>query len=118
MSSGRPPPGSVRGLLRLAGVAPGGDATDRDLVRAFALDRSEAAFAALMARHGPMVRAVCRRALRDQHLADDAVQATFVVLARRAGAVRWKESLAGWLFEVARRVSRKAAVQAARRAAR
>lgn len=118
MSSGRPPPGSVRGLLRLAGVTPGGDATDRDLIRAFALDRSEAAFAALMARHGPMVRAVCRRALRDHHLADDAVQATFVVLARRAGAVRWKESLAGWLFEVARRVSRKSAAQAARRTAR
>lgn len=118
MSAGRPPPASVRGLLRLAGVGPGGDATDRDLIRAFALDRSEAAFAALMARHGPMVRAVCRRALRDHHLADDAVQAVFVVLARRAGSVRWNESLAGWLFEVARRVSRKAAAQAARRATR
>jgi RNA polymerase sigma factor (sigma-70 family) len=118
MASGRPDPSAVRRLMKLAGVSPGGSATDSELIERFVRDRSEGAFADLMARHGPMVRAVCRRHLRDPHAADDAFQAAFLVLARKAGAVRWRECLGGWLFEVATRVSRKAASQAARRAAR
>jgi RNA polymerase sigma factor (sigma-70 family) len=97
---------------------PGGRATDRDLIERFVRDGSEGAFADLMARHGAMVRAVCRRHLRDAHAADDAFQATFLVLFRKAGQVRWRECIGGWLFEVATRVARKAAGQAVRRSAR
>ncbi len=71
-------------------------------------DRAEAAFEALVARHGPMVRATCRRALGDLDLADDAFQATFLVLVRRARSVRVGESLGPWLHAVARRVAAKA----------
>lgn len=118
MSAGRPDPVAVRQLMKLAGVSPGGGATDRELIERFIQDRSEAAFADLMARHGPMVLATCRRHLRDPHAADDAFQATFIVLARKAGSVKWRESIGGWLFEVATRVAKKAAVQGAKRAAR
>jgi RNA polymerase sigma factor (sigma-70 family) len=118
MSTGGADPASVRRLIRLAGAAPGAAVSDRELVDRFVRDRSEAAFADLMARHGPMVLAVCRRYLRDPHSADDAFQATFIVLARRAGAVRWRESIGGWLFEVATRVARRALAQALRRSTR
>lgn len=118
MSAGRPDPAAVRQLMKLAGVSPGGRATDRELIERFVHDRSEGAFADLMARHGPMVLAVCKRHLRDPHAAEDAFQAVFIVLARRAGAVKWRASIGGWLFEVATRVAKKAAGQAARRAAR
>jgi RNA polymerase sigma factor (sigma-70 family) len=114
----RPSSESVRRILRLAGQEPGGHASDRDLVTRFAQDRDESAFADLMARHGPMVLAVCRRAVRDPHAADDAFQATFLVLAHKAGRVAWKESIGGWLFQVAHRVAKKVAAQAARRNAR
>lgn len=117
MSADRPNPAAVRQLLKLAGGA-GGHATDRELLERFVQDRSEGAFADLMARHGPMVLAVCKRHLRDAHSAEDAFQATFIVLARKAGAVKWKQSIGGWLFEVATRVARKAAGQSARRTAR
>ena len=78
---------------------------DRGLLGRFARTGDEAAFAALVDRHGPMVLGVCRRVLRDSHLADDAFQAVFLVLARKAGRVRVGPSLANWLFGVARRVS-------------
>jgi C-terminal peptidase prc len=104
----------VRHLRRLAGdTAP--DATDRQLLERFSAGRDEAAFAALVERHGPLVWGVCRRALRHQQDAEDAFQATFLVLARRAGTVRWRDSVRNWLYEVASRLSAEARVKAARR---
>jgi RNA polymerase sigma factor (sigma-70 family) len=70
------------------------------------------AFDVLMARHGPMVLGVCRRILRDSHAADDSFQVTFLVLARRAAAIRQRDSLGPWLHGVARRVSLRARVAA------
>ena len=75
------------------------------LLRRFARTGDEAAFAAIVARHGPMVLAVCRRALRDPHDVEDAFQATFLVFVRRAGSIRDGEALGAWLHGVARRVA-------------
>jgi RNA polymerase sigma factor (sigma-70 family) len=84
------------------------------LVR-FVAAGDEAAFAALVRRHGPMVRGLCQRLLGDGGLADDAFQATFLVLARRAASVRRRESVGSWLYGVARRVARNAQRADARR---
>src|SRR5262245_12099539 len=94
------------------------ESTDADLLRRFAHDRDETAFAALMRRHGPLVLGVCRRLLHDPNDADDAFQATFFVLARKAGAVGQPDRLANWLYGVALRVAQKARTAAARRQAR
>src|SRR5262245_23798886 len=82
--------------------------TDRELLREYTAARSEHAFRALVERHGPMVLRLCRRLLGNGADAEDAFQATFVVLARRAAAVRQPEALASRLFGVARRVAAKA----------
>ncbi len=80
--------------------------TDRELLRRFlAGETAEAAFEALVNRHGPMVRAVCRSMLGDPHEADDAFQATFLVLARRAGSIRRGDAVGSWLYGVAHRVA-------------
>src|SRR5262249_42606150 len=89
--------------------------SDNELLRRFTQQRDEAAFTALVRRHGAMVYHVCRRALRNVHDAEDAVQATFIVLATRARAGAWRESLAGCLHETARRIALKAGPAAARR---
>jgi RNA polymerase sigma factor (sigma-70 family) len=83
-------------------------ASDRELLERFAAQGDEAAFAALVERHAGMVLSTCQRILRNHHDAEDAVQATFFVLARKSGRIRWRESIASWLSAVAYRVAHKA----------
>jgi RNA polymerase sigma factor (sigma-70 family) len=78
------------------------------LLRAFVMRRDAPAFEQIVRRHGPMVLGVCRRVLRDPADADDAFQATFLVLVRKAGSLRQPDRLAGWLHQVAHRIARKA----------
>ena len=89
--------------------------TDRQLLERFTAHADHAAFEALVRRHGPMVLRVCRSVLRDEHAADDAFQATFLVLARKAASLRRQEMLASWLYGVAHRVAARARVEAAKR---
>ncbi len=91
--------------------------SDGQLLERFAARGDGQAFAAIVARHGAMVLSVCRSTLgpRDASDAEDAFQATFLVLMRRAGSFPLNGSLAGWLYRVARRVARQARVEAARR---
>lgn len=91
------------------------DAQLGDRIRGGRDDNAEAAFTILAERHGPMVLRVCRQTLGDRHEADDAFQATFLVLARKAHAIRNKDSVAGWLHGVARRVALRARADSARR---
>jgi Sigma-70 region 2 len=76
---------------------------DAELLRRFVAGRDEAAFAAIVARHGPMVLGACRRVLGDRHAAEDACQQTFAALARSAAAVRDGAALAAWLHRASRR---------------
>jgi RNA polymerase sigma factor (sigma-70 family) len=77
-------------------------------------ERSEAAFAALVRDHGPMVWDVCQGVLSDSHAAEDAFQATFLFLARRGGSIRRRDAVGPWLYSVARRVARRAKSTAVR----
>ena len=104
--------GMLGGPARLEAV---GDLPDADLLGRYLADRDEAAFAALVARHGPMVLRACRAVLADPDDAADAFQATFLVLARRAGSIRRRDSAASWLHGVARRVAARARARRTRR---
>lgn len=106
---------------RLAATPPargGSPAADAELVARFLAGHDEAAFAALVARHLPAVRAVCRSVLRDPNDADDAAQATFLVLVRRADAVRDRQALGAWLCRVAWRTANRLRGENARRSSR
>jgi RNA polymerase sigma factor (sigma-70 family) len=81
---------------------------DRELLHRFAQKRDEEAFAELVLRHGPLVRGACRRLLCDPATAEDVFQATFLVLARKAGASGWRATIGPWLYAVAVRLCRKA----------
>jgi RNA polymerase sigma factor (sigma-70 family) len=89
--------------------------TEGKLLERFVAEGDEASFAALVTRHGPMVLAVCRRILRDEHAVEDAFQATFLILVRRAGAIKNGELVGHWLHGVAHRVAVRARAQAAYR---
>jgi len=92
--------------------------SEGQLLDRFVAARDPLAFEALMARHGPMVLGVCRAVLDDPHDVDDAFQATFLVLVRKAGGLRDRDLLGQWLYGVARRVSLRARSDASRRKAR
>ena len=88
---------------------------DDQLLSRFFHDRDDAAFAAILQRHGPLVYGVCQRVLGDANDAEDAFQATFLVLVRKGGTLREPSRLASWLYGVAQRVSRKVRAKAALR---
>ncbi len=108
-------------LKSLFSVGMVGGMTDAQLLerflsrRAEEAEEAEAAFAALVAFHGPMVWDVCRGILSDSHAAEDAFQATFLVLVRRAGSILRRDAVGPWLYGVARRVAVRAKADAARR---
>jgi RNA polymerase sigma factor (sigma-70 family) len=97
---------------------PSNGLTDAQLLTRFVADRDEGAFAALVRRHGPMVLGVCRRVLRHEQDAEDAFQATFLTLARKAPSLRQRAAVAGWLYEVAHRTAVEAGRARARRRGR
>ncbi len=101
----------VRHLHQLSDAAQAGERSDAELLERFAARQEEAAFAALVKRHGPMVVSVCRRVLGNAHDAEDAFQATFLILVRRASSLR-RAALGGWLHEVALRVALRARASA------
>jgi RNA polymerase sigma factor (sigma-70 family) len=109
---------SLQGVLdyfrKLTDPARPRELSDADLLERFRLGREEAAFTLLVQRHGPMVLAVCRRILGDVYEAEDAFQATFLVLVRKAGTIRKQQSLAGWLHRVASHIAHKAGMRCTR----
>lgn len=109
---------SAAAVRRVASrLRPGGALTDAELVLAITPSgvERETAFADLVSRYGPMVLGVCRRVLADAHAAEDAFQAVFLVLARKADTICPPGSVGGWLYGVAVRTARKAKAAAARR---
>ncbi len=112
---------TVQQLHTLFTLGAAGGLKDAELLRCFLSQDgadAEAAFRVLVERHGPMVMGVCRRMLADHHAAEDAFQATFLVLVRRAGAASRQEKLANWLYGVAVRIAKEARRSGARRLAR
>ncbi len=92
-------------IRRLVAAERAGALSDRELLDRFVRDRDEDAFAALVRKHSALVHGVCRRVLRDAHDAEDACQAAFLVLARKAASIRARNSLGSYLYGVAYRVA-------------
>src|SRR5262249_4595958 len=101
--------------LRTSVLREAGGLSDRQLLEIFIERRDEAAFEAIVRRHGPMVMGVCGRVLRNRQDAEDAFQAVFLVLVRKAAAITSRELLAAWLYGVAYNTALKAKSAAARR---
>ena len=106
---------ACRQLGRLFGTGTVAGLAEGQLLERFVAHRDDAAFEAIVARHGPMVLAVCRSLLRDPNDVDDAFQAAFLVLVKRAESVRHRDLLGPWLHGVARRVALRARADSARR---
>jgi len=109
---------ALRRVIRTTAERDKSAVTDRDLLQRFAEAADQDAFAALVRRYTGLVVGVCRRALPTDQDAEDACQATFLILARKAKAGRWQPSIANWLFTTARRVARDLRRSADRRAKR
>ncbi|HZY83948.1 MAG TPA: sigma-70 family RNA polymerase sigma factor [Gemmataceae bacterium] len=107
--------GTLRRLRRASLLQDGGGLGDGELLECYVTDRDEAAFAALLRRHGPMVLGVCRRVLRHEADAEDAFQATFLVLVRKAHTVVPRGMVSNWLYGVAHNTARKAKAMARKR---
>lgn len=107
----------IQHLRRIALLHNGAGLTDGKLLECFIEHRDEAAFAALVKRHGPMVWGVCHRLL-DHHEAEDAFQATFLVLIRKAASIKPREMVGNWLYGVAHRTALQARRTATRRRAK
>ncbi len=105
-------------LERLFGQGTTLGSSEGELLERFVTGHDEVAFEALVARHGPMVLSVCRQMLRDPNDVDDAFQATFLVLVRKAGTLRRRDLLGNWLYGVAYRVAARARSLSARRNSR
>src|SRR5262249_55439679 len=103
----------LRQLRTLFAAQQAGLLPDQGLLQRLGTRHNEAAFAALVRRHGPMVYHVCRRVLRHTQDAEDAFQAVFLVFARKAWSIRRWASVGGWLHGVAYRVAKKARTEAA-----
>src|SRR5579871_5363215 len=116
------PDGQLQGVVHYLRrvVAPDGvgGVSDAELLERFVRQRDEAAFELLVWRHGKMVLGVCRRLLRHEQDAEDAFQAAFLALARRAAALGRRESVGGWLYRVAYHIALRARVDICRRARR
>src|SRR5262245_8799354 len=110
------PFGTVLGFLhRLTGPTAGEGESDGQLLARFVARRDEAAFTGLLHRHGPMVLGLCRRALGNVQAAEDAFQATFLVLAKKAASIRRREAVGSWLYGVAYRIAARIREQDLRR---
>jgi RNA polymerase sigma factor (sigma-70 family) len=107
--------GVLRHIHRLANAPDNPERGDEQLLRCFLADRDESAFRLLVERHGRMVLSVCRHVLRQHQDAEDAFQATFLVLARKAASIRKEVALASWLYGVAYRTALKVRSEACRR---
>ena len=104
----------LRYLRQMVGTGETGDRTDGQLLESFASRHEAAAFEALVHRHAPLVWSVCRRILRNEHEAEDAFQATFLVLVKKAPTLDRRGSLGNWLYTVAYHLALKARMKAAR----
>src|SRR5437016_2262593 len=107
--------GVLRHLRALGETQAVAEASDAELLERFTARHEEAAFAGLLRRHGPMVWAVSRRVLPAVQDAEDIFQASFLLLARKAGSIRKRESVGSWLQGVAHRLALKAKAQRVRR---
>jgi RNA polymerase sigma-70 factor (ECF subfamily) len=113
-----PVPTIQRNLRHVLPPRCAGGVTDGELLDRFRHDQDEAAFELLVWRHGPLVLGVCRRVLRRLHDAEDAFQATFLTLARKAGSISRRGSVGSWLYKVAYRLALRARARSAQRSAR
>jgi RNA polymerase sigma factor (sigma-70 family) len=105
----------LRYICRLANDERSNEQSDGDLLQQFVAKRDEGAFARILQRHGPLVFGVCRQLSCDAHDAEDAFQATFLVLARKAMSIHKQSSLAAWLCRVAVNIARTARTSASQR---